>query len=41
MVYDEHCSFGAVKKCCKKTGCQCFTADVNMQTSFGQVFSIR
>ena len=28
MVYDEHSSFGAVKKCWKKTGFQCFTADV-------------
>ena len=37
MVYDEHSSFGVVKNVGKKTGCQCFTANV-MQTSFQQVF---
>ena len=40
VVFEEHSSFGAVKKCWEKTGCQCFTADI-MQTSFEQVYSIR
>ena len=39
-VYDEHSSFGVVKKCWQKTGCQRFTTNV-MQTSFQQIFSIR